>query len=134
MVLPWGVRLLPIGVLVFAAAACGSSQDRAAREVAERFEAAVAQQDGRTACGLLAPETLAQLEQSEQEPCADAVVGERLPGVRVPEQVRVFGTMAQVRYGADTVFLTRFQEGWRVMAAGCTPAPAERYDCQVEGG
>jgi hypothetical protein len=134
MVLPWGIRLLPIAVLVLATAACGSSQDRAAREVADRFEAAVADRDGRTACALLAPETLAELEQSAREPCVEAVVGEGLPGVRDLEQVRVFGTMAQVRYGDETLFLARFPEGWKVMAAGCAPEPADRYDCQVEGG
>jgi hypothetical protein len=134
MLLPWGIRCLQIGVLVLATAACGSAQERPAREVAERFHAALAQRDGRTACALLAPETLDELEQSAQDPCEQAVLAEGLLGVRSPEQVRVFGTMAQVRYDAETVFLTRFQQGWKVMAVGCTPEPAERYDCRVEGG
>ena len=34
-----------------------------------------------------------------------------------------YGTMARARYEEDTLFLTRFESGWRVMAAACTPRP-----------
>ena len=134
MVLPWGIRLLPVGVLVLGGAACGSSQELPAQAAAEQFYAAVTQHDGRAACRLLVPETLKQVEESGQAPCAEAVLQELRPEVRDPEQVRVFGTMAQVGYDGETVFLTRFRDGWKVMAAGCKPGTVERYDCQVEGG
>jgi len=144
MVLPPGNRLQslglpPLGLLVLSllaltATACGSTQDQPARDVAVRFYSAVADHDGRVACGLLAPDTVDELEQSARKPCAQALFDEGLPTVRQPEQVRAYGTMAQVGYDGETVFLTRFPDGWRVMAAGCTPAAAERYNCQVKGG
>jgi hypothetical protein len=35
---------------------------------------------------------------------------------------------------ADTVFLAEFPDGWKVVAAACTPRDRLPYDCQVEGG
>lgn len=134
MVLRLGIRLLSVGVLLLGGSACSSSQDLPAQDAAEQFYAAVARHDGRAACRLLAPETLRQVEESAQAPCAEAVLQELRPEVRDPEQVKVFGTMAQVAYDGETVFLTRFRDGWKVMAAGCSPESLERYDCQVEGG
>jgi ketosteroid isomerase-like protein len=134
MVLLSRIRLLPLGLLVLTASACGSTQDQPARDVAVQFYSAVADHDGRVACDLLAPDTVHELEQASQKPCVEGLFDENLPAVREPEEVRAYGTMAQVRYGGETVFLARFPDGWRVMAAGCTPAAAERYDCQVKGG
>jgi ketosteroid isomerase-like protein len=131
---PSGLRLLPLGVLVLAASACGSSQDDPARDVAVRFYSAVADRDGPAACDLLAPETLDEVEQSARRPCPEGLFDEGLRAVRDPAETRVFGTMAQVRYRSETVFLTRFRDGWKVMAAGCAPAAAERYDCRIQGG
>ena len=47
--------------------------------------------------------------------------------------------MAQGTWGADVTFLTRYDEGWRVLAAGCSMPPAsqrtaDHYDCTVEAG
>jgi hypothetical protein len=33
----------------------------------------------------------------------------------------------------DTVFLARFDGGWRVMAADCSPRAEQPYECQVKG-
>lgn len=134
MVLPPGMRIVPLGVLLLAASACGSAQDQPVGQTAGQFYSAVADGDGRVACHLLAPDTLVELEQSAQKPCAEALVEEDLPAVRDRGRVRAFGTMAQVRYDGETVFLTRFADGWKIMAAGCTPTAPERYDCQVQGG
>jgi hypothetical protein len=46
---------------------------------------------------------------------------EGLPAADALEGTAVFGTMAQVRFEGDTLFVSRFPRGWRVMAAGCTP-------------
>ena len=43
------------------------------------------------------------------------------------------GELAQVRTGADTLFLTKLTVGWRVSGAGCTFQGDEPYDCDVEG-
>jgi hypothetical protein len=42
--------------------------------------------------------------------------------------------MTQVRFAQDTIFLARFQSGWKVMAAGCSPVPGHPYDCRLQGG
>ena len=41
---------------------------------------------------------------------------------------------AIVRWGAETMFLARFDNGWLVTAAGCTPRGKDLpYDCSIEG-
>ena len=47
--------------------------------------------------------------------------------------IQVWGDAAQVRIGADVIFLRRQQAGWQVRAAGCTPQPGTAYDCDVDG-
>ena len=50
------------------------------------------------------------------------------------ERSSSFGTMAEIAYAADTMFLTEFPGGWKVMAAGCAPVPGHPYDCRLQGG
>ena len=45
----------------------------------------------------------------------------------------MWGGTAQVRTSADTLFLTRTGQGWRIAAAGCTPQGEAPYQCRVEG-
>ncbi len=113
---------------------CGSSQDADVRSSASTFYDAVDAGDGARACELLTPRTRSELEQSSGQPCAEAIRAERVPQVDHPTDVSAFGTMAQVRYHGETTFLTRFQDGWRVVAAACTPGPAGVYDCRISGG
>jgi hypothetical protein len=75
------VRVRAILVLLAAcvaavAAACGPA-DRAsdAAAVAEGFYVAIAQGDGREACAALAEEARSKLEQQEQAPCEEAILG-----------------------------------------------------------
>lgn len=88
----------------------------------------------RSACALLAPGTRETLEQ-DAGPCVTALprVGLSDPGgVR---DVEVYGLDAWVRLEHDTVFLARFDGGWRVTAAGCVPqGPGEPYSCEIERG
>ena len=102
--------------------------------VADAFYRSYASADGATACESLAPRTKRELEQSAGEPCARALLGEDLPVVGKPSKVEVFGTEAQVDYGDETTFLARFQGGWKVTAAGCTPRTGMPYDCTISGG
>lgn len=111
---------------------CGGSQDDAVRAVVDDFYGAVSADDGQTACAALAPTTRSELEESSGKACAEAVLGEEVPGVTAPTAVEVFGTSAQVRFRGETAFLTRLAEGWRVVSAVCTPAP-EHYDCRIQG-
>jgi hypothetical protein len=114
---------------------CGSSHDAAVQDTAESFYQAVAEGDGAGACAALAPRTVSELEQSAEKPCPDAVLEEDIPDPGAASSVAVYGTMAQVRFRDETTFLTRFPDGWRVMATACaSKVAAGVYDCQVKGG
>lgn len=102
--------------------------------MADRFATAVDQRDGAAACALLAPSTRTELEQSAGRRCARALLEELTGTGGDRSAVDVYGTMARVRQGEDTLFLTRMQDGWHVLAAGCTPRPHAMYDCVVKGG
>ncbi|WP_433534461.1 hypothetical protein ACQPZK_20010 [Micromonospora sp. CA-249363] len=106
----------------------------AAAEVAVRMLSAVVAKDGVAACSLLAPDTAAGLEHSVDMPCAEAILGENLPGPGQVSASEVYGQQAQVRLDGDTVFLSVFPGGWRVVAAGCTARDDKPYDCVLRGG
>jgi hypothetical protein len=86
------------------------------------------------ACSLLAPATRAQLEQAAGTPCPAALAEEDLAVADGYEGIARFGTMAQVKFLGDTVFVTKFAQGWKVLAAGCAPVPGAPYDCRLQGG
>ena len=114
---------------------CGGAQDDAATEAAETYVDALAQDDGAAACSVLAPSTRSELEHSSGMACAEAILDEAVTDVGARVNVVAYGTMAQVRFAQDTVFLTRFRAGWRVLAAACTPPEARGpYDCHLQGG
>ncbi len=124
------------GVAVALLTGCGATSGPAARATADQFTRAVADKDGAAACALLAPATRAELEQSAGSSCVSAIVEENLQEAGVLETSATFGTMAQVSFGSDVVFLAEFPRGWRVTAAGCAPGttPAKPYECQLSGG
>ena len=70
-------------------------------------------------------------------PCAQALAEAGLAPAGEGSSVTVAGHSAQVRYADDTVFLARFDDGWRVTAAGCERVSSDDavpYDCVVDGG
>ena len=113
--------------------ACGA-QEAPATSVARKFAEAVDASDAAAACGYLAPATKSELEKSAGEPCASALAEEDLPSAGAVEETDAFGTMAQVKFAQDTMFLAEFKGGWKVMAAGCAPEPGHPYDCLLQGG
>jgi hypothetical protein len=115
------------------ATACGA-QPSPATSVARNFVEALDASDTAAACGYLAPGTRSDLEKSAGKPCAAALGEEDLPAAGAVEKTDAFGTMAQVRFVQDTMFLAEFKDGWKVMAAGCAPEPGHPYDCQLQGG
>jgi hypothetical protein len=129
--------LLPVLLALTApvAAGCASVGDRgqAADDVAVRFMTAVAGRDGAAACALLAPATAEDVSDTGEKPCAEAVLDEQLPAPGTVTGTDVYGQWAQVRLTDDTLFLAVFPEGWRVVAAGCTPRPERPYDCVLQG-
>ncbi len=129
-------RVLAPVVVVLAslgAAACSSPGGQPAVQVAHDFYAAVEAHDGTQACGLLAPQTRHELESTAGKPCPRAVLEESLPHVRGRGHLERFGNQAQVDLVGDTVFLSEFRDGWRIVALMCTPRGAQPYDCQVKG-
>jgi hypothetical protein len=121
-----------LGVLVLALTGCSSPDQAEVTSAAARFTEAVAQADAEAACALLAPATRQELEQSSGSACAEAIMGEaKSAGARM--RVLVYGAMAQVRYQDDTVFLSRFNDHWLVVAAACTRGPHTVHDCNIQG-
>jgi hypothetical protein len=114
--------------------ACGSPGTPVGARIGAGFYAAVKAADWKAACGFLAPETQAELEKSAGRSCPAALAEEDLPDPGPQNGVSAFGTMTQVRFADDTLFLARFQSGWRVLAAGCAPVPGHPYDCRLQGG
>jgi hypothetical protein len=113
-------------------AGCAREPDADARRVAERMLDAASRGDGAAACAALSPAARSEVEKSSGTSCARAILEEDLGGGAVRD-VHVFNDAAQVELGAGTVFLSRFDDGWRVTAAGCAPVEARPYDCAIEG-
>ncbi|MFF0437436.1 hypothetical protein ACFYU9_35090 [Streptomyces sp. NPDC004327] len=122
-------------MVVLGAAGCGAPAARqdAAAAAGAAFEAAVASRDHARACDLLAPQTRQQLEQDEHKACPNALASQELPTTRGVQKAEAYGRQAIVRMGGDTLFLSLFTAGWKVVAAGCTPRSDQPYDCTIKG-
>jgi hypothetical protein len=113
---------------------CGATDD-SVKAVADHFREAVADGDAVGACRDLAEETRTTLEQQEGKPCAEVIGKQGLPQPAGDGEVEVYGALAQVRLDGETIFLSRFDDGWRVIAAGCKPTAGDRpHDCTLEAG
>ena len=112
---------------------CTSAEQDEAAGAADAYAAAIDAKDGAAACAALAPATVAELEQSAQKQCAQAVLDEATPpGARTETQT--YGSMSRVRFEGDVVFVGRYGDGWKVVAASCEPRPDDApYDCGIEG-
>jgi hypothetical protein len=120
--------------LILAGCADTGPRRNVVADTAVRLLTAVQDGDGAAACAVLAPDTVAGLEQSAEASCADAILDEDLPKPGAVQHVDVYGQWAEVVLDDDTVFLAAFPGGWRVVAAGCTPRGERPYDCALQGG
>ncbi|RZQ64013.1 hypothetical protein EWH70_12135 [Amycolatopsis suaedae] len=112
-------------------AGCAAATEDGAARAAARFEGALLASDVTTACALLTPSALADLEPAG--PCPDVFGGLGVPAGEVTE-LEVYGDAALVRTGTDTLFLRELSGGWKVAGAGCHPAGAGHpFDCAVGG-
>lgn len=133
--------MVRIGALKFALAAAlvvatggcgsmGSAENANASHAALAFDESL--DTPAQACAMLAPGTLTELEDTFGR-CDRSLPREHLPvGSRVVG-VDVYGKDAIVRLDHDVVFLARFDSGWKVTAAGCTPVQSRPYDCILKG-
>ena len=137
--MPYRISALSVALLVVAGltgcAGRGSSQDGAVGDAATAFFGALSSSPDR-ACELLAPATLETIS-SDGERCADAVAEVRPKSdlTSGPEPVvQAYGREAIVQWGSETLFLSRFDKGWLVSAAGCQSRGKDLpYDCTIEG-
>ncbi|MBC6450013.1 hypothetical protein [Actinokineospora xionganensis] len=104
--------------------ACGGERVREAENVARAFLGALADNRTEEACALFGPRVLAD------EDCAAAL--EKLTPATIVE-TEVWGDGAIVRAGSGTLFLSEFNRGWLVTAAGCVDRGEVPYDCAVGG-
>jgi hypothetical protein len=111
---------------------CAASDDQAVSSVAEQLLVAASEQQGTEACSLMAPGAVKELEDSSGQSCDQAILEEDLGAAGEPLGVQVFGTMAQVRFETDTVFLSRFDGKWLVVAAACVPQSGRPFDCDIQ--
>jgi hypothetical protein len=123
-------------VLAGTVGACGTVSERRddVRAAAAAFEEALDEGAHERMCGALAPATLEELEQSAGTPCAQALGEESLPAGGAVRHTDVYGNQARAVLAEDTLFLSHFSTGWKVVAAGCTQRPARPYQCRIKGG
>lgn len=115
---------------VLASCASQSGQQDAA-SVAARFLDAAGRGDTEAACALLTPRTREDLAVSDGQPCEQSLPTDRLGGS--VEQADTWSDWAQVTTEDSSVFLTEFNSGWLVSAAGCQPNADAPYHCVVGG-
>ncbi len=129
------VALAAVVTVAVLTAGCGGSGPRrdAVSDTAVRLLTAVRDGDGAAACTVLAPGTVAALEESAGAPCPDAILDEDLPEPAGVQKTDVYGQWARVVLADDTVFLAAFPGGWRVVAAGCRSRGERPYDCVLQG-
>lgn len=111
--------------------ACGGTQDADVARTATGLLDAFGSGDGAGACALLAPPVRTELEDTSGSPCGEAVLEEDLGARSGSTEVEVFDTMARAVVGSETLFLSRFDGRWLVVAAACDPVAGEPYDCAV---
>jgi hypothetical protein len=98
------------------------------------FAHAVASSDGQLACTLLSDQVSSTIAESSGLPCPAAVLQADLPAPSAVRGVQRYGHQAFVTTSTDTVFLSEFPNGWKIIGAGCSPRGEQPYDCVVSGG
>ena len=130
-------RFVGIGASALAAVlltGCGGGPSGdAAQQAAVAFVHAMLGHDGARACSMLTTNAKSSVAGATKVSCEEAIlqVDEKNAPAGV---VEVWGDSAQVKIGADTIFLLSLGNGWRVDAAGCKPAaPHAPYHCDIGG-
>lgn len=119
-----------VGSLLVLVGCSPAGQRKAAVDVATQFVTAVTRHDGSHACDLLTATARSAARGATDTPCSQAVLNVRESGTQV-RGAQIWGDRAQVKMGADVLFLERLDAGWRVSAAGCQPRSRTAYECDV---
>jgi hypothetical protein len=122
------ILLLPL--LTGCAPAVASPSAAAPASVVGQFSDALRQRDGAAACALLSARTREDVGPS----CAEQVLTLALTlRTGPPGATEVWGDAARVRAG-DTVFLSAYDQGWRITGAGCERRGQDLpYRCALGG-
>lgn len=129
------LRALTITVVVAATVSgCAGPDTSGPERVAVSFSNAITNGDGVRACALLSPQTAAAVAEASRSACPDAVLHQDLPAATPLRSVQRYGKQALVRSATDTMFLSEFPTGWKIIGAGCRPQGERPYDCGVSKG
>ena len=113
-------------------AGCAAEGERsAAADVAARFLTAAEDGDTAAACALLTPRTREDLVTSDG-PCEESLPVEELAGAVSGSDTWSEWAKVDTDSGSS-LFLTEFESGWLVAAAGCAPEQDAPYRCVVGG-
>lgn len=128
------LTLLSICGLVLGGCDSAGQRDSAASAAATGFERLLSSDDAKGLCRALAPETRGALEESGKADCEKAIAAQKIPLGGEIRGTDVYGRQARVVLEMDTLFLSRFADGWKVVAAGCVPRADQPYQCTLQGG
>jgi hypothetical protein len=132
------VRWAGLTALVLLVPGCGGTGESAAEAAARAFSTALESGDAAAACALLAPATRSELERSEGAPCRQALPALELAPISRVARLERYGRQAAVHLRGpdaqpDTWFLSRFDDRWLVVAAGCRAQGEVSASCDVTG-
>jgi hypothetical protein len=116
---------------VLLAGCADKTGEQDASGVAARFLDATGRGDTRAACALLTPRVREDLLVSGGQSCEQSLPVDRLRGTVT--EADVWSDWAQVNTDGGSVFLTEYESGWLVTAAGCQPNGDAPYHCVVGG-
>lgn len=126
-----GLRMACAVVCAIVLAGCAAEGARsAAADTATRFLTAAADGDMAAACALLTPRTRADLVSSDG-PCEESLPAGELTGTVSGSDT--WSEWAKVDTATGALFLTEFESGWLVSAAGCQPEQDALYRCLLGG-
>lgn len=129
---PTALVMGAMGALLVGCAGAGERGADAA-DAASAFERSLGVRDAAAVCAALAPSTRQELEGTEKAACDESFPFEDVRPAGRTRTVDVYGRQARVILTSDTLFLSQFDGGWKVVAAGCRPQSGQPYDCTVKG-